>query len=226
MMSLLRGQRRPDLLLYGAARRLIPLDITHILLLNTQNYTPSSSGSISHCSALSLSEIRALTADGSLGISEQLADDYEKFGYTAVVAKVENRIAAISFFAAHSILPRHNSGGSQFQGIGLQLPSDTRYLFKVFVTPEFRGSQLFADIITYALAYFSDDRVNAIVTTTDISNLAFLKSTMWLGFKRVGIAGECKLLGKHRYRLPNAIDSQTGLTSSSSEHAITFGSDS
>ncbi len=222
MMSSLRGQGRPDLLLYSAARRLFPLDITHILLLNAQNFTPSNSGSVSQCSALSLSEIRALAADGSLGISEQLADDYEKFGYTAVVAKVENQIAAISFFAAKSILPRHNSGGNPFRGIGLQLPSDTRYLFKVFVTPEFRGSQLFADIITYALVYFSDDRVNTIITTTDISNLAFLKSTMWLGFTRVGKASECKLLGKHRYRLPTAIDSRTGLNSSSPEHAITF----
>ena len=219
---MLRGQGRPDLLLYGAARRLIPLDITHILLLNAQNFTPANSESISQCSALSLSEIRALAVDGSLGINEQLADDYEEFGYTAIVAKVENQIAALSFFAAESIPLRHNSGGSLFRGIGLQLPSDTRYLFKVFVTPEFRGSQLFADIITYALAHFSDDHVNAIVTTTDISNHAFLKSTMWLGFKRVGKAGECKLLGKHRYRLPTAIDSQTGLNSDSPEHAITF----
>jgi GNAT superfamily N-acetyltransferase len=100
---------------------------------------------------------------------------------------------------------RHNSGGSQFHGIGVDLPPDVHFLFKSYVLPVYRGRRLHAALVQAALAHPDKGNVVALITTTGLTNGAFLNSVVKLGFKRRGLAIEWVLNGRHRYRLPAPI---------------------
>lgn len=206
---------------YQVIKRLLPLDVTHLLWVSRDTVTGLQTSDDYTVRPLDTDDLQALAAAGRFDVSEALADDCKRDGIVAIGAFRDDRLVATSFFAADRVAARHNRGGTEFDGIGLLLPADTHYLFKSFVDPAHRGQHLNARITLFALAHLGDGGPsNAIVTTTDIGNAPFLSSAARLGFKRCGLAAEWVFRGRHHFKLPAPIDARTGTIVSHSRAAI------
>jgi ribosomal protein S18 acetylase RimI-like enzyme len=94
---------------------------------------------------------------------------------------------------------RHNSGGHRFNGIALDLPAATQYLFKVEVRPAYRGQRIAAAMIGHAIEHFGVDQLKAIITTTDWTNQSFISSVRRQGFRKLGFASEFHFAGTCMY---------------------------
>ncbi len=192
--------------LYRAVKRFIPLDATHVFYLPADaNHKPLAISENMSCKLLSIDELRTLSSDDEFAISPQFLHDVSEFQLKVVGSQINNTIVGMSCFALGEVPAHLNTGGQEFQGIGLKLPQDTGYLFKVFVKGEHRGKRLVSLMIQYAMKHEQVASGRSIVTTSDINNRAFRSSIMRLGFDTVGIAAETIMFGKHFFKLPAPI---------------------
>ncbi|MEM7377983.1 MAG: hypothetical protein AAF460_10805 [Pseudomonadota bacterium] len=207
--------------MYQVIKRVLPLDVTHLLWVNRDTVTGLQPRADYTIRPLGNDDLQDLAAQHQFNVSDALAADCEHDGIVAIGAFQRGKLVATSFFAADRVAARHNRGSTAFEGIGLLLPADTRYLFKSFVDPAHRGQHLNARIALFALEHFgTSGPTSAIVTATDISNAPFLSSAARLGFKRCGIAAEWVFRGRHHFKLPAPIDARTGAIVSHSRAAI------
>ena len=203
--------------LYKALNFACDVDITRVLLWPLQahdNYSPgdeqligveSSIATPHQYSWVTQADLFELQQDSFWKVTSDFINDYVYFGFRGVVCRVDGELAGMIFLSTGLVDARHNSGGANFTGMGLDLPSGVHYVFKVAVKPSHRGARMSAGMITFAARQIAIDGGLAIVTTTDISNHAFLRVLESVGFKRVALAGEIVLAGKRFHRLPGAL---------------------
>lgn len=183
--------------------RVVPCDITRLLLLDAKNRVPPSKplGDLVLCE-LSAAEVRRFAQSPSNDLRIQLADLIESQEARCIAVLDNNVLAGYTWFANGTVDPMHNCGGGPFKGIGLRLPAQLHFLFKAFVLPDYRGLSLNRWIFCYAAELFSNEGSSQIITTTDWSNDAFFNSATAGGFEQIGIEAEVLVFGKHRYYLP------------------------
>ncbi len=232
---------------YRQLRRVVPCDITHVLLQehvgaeydspkehgpekNTpQEIVPSKemvqgkngqqpdsavyAGKSLHadsavtCRQLSDDELTVLSSDTQYDISADLLSDKRGEGYVCYGALIDGQVAGYLLYATGEIAAHHNSGGTfagiTFKGIGLVLPGNTGYLFKCLVLTSYRGRGILPQLLHHAMADAGrDNGIVYWVTTTDLSNRAAFSAFSRAGFRRVGIAAEYVVLGRHLFRTP------------------------
>ena len=181
-------------------------DITRVLLLNTDDHRlkPFFNTEVgSHW--ISDRALNELANDDTFSITNRFVDDFQTMGFRAVAATIDDQVIGLLFLASGSVAGRHNSGGSHFRGIELSLPEGVNYLFKVIVKPEYRGRRVNPAMIAFAAEQLALEGLTTIVTTTDWTNNAFLRSAELTGFRRCGFASEFVLLGRHYYQLPGTL---------------------
>jgi len=173
--------------LYKALNFACDVDITRVLLWPLQahdNYSPgdeqligveSSIATPHQYSWVTQADLFELQQDSFWKVTSDFINDYVYFGFRGVVCRVDGELAGMIFLSTGLVDARHNSGGANFTGMGL------------------------------AARQIAIDGGLAIVTTTDISNHAFLRVLESVGFKRVALAGEIVLAGKRFHRLPGAL---------------------
>ena len=187
------------------------MDITRVLLLDTSK--PMVTACLLpalNCKLLGRSDLDELLDDEHFGLTPQFIADFSEHGFTGVAALVEGRTVGLLFMASNRIAARHNSGGPQFNGIGMTLPTGVHYLFKVLIKPEFRGKRINTSMIVFAIEHLKSAGLKTIVTTTDWTNVAFLKSAATTGFRRCGFAAEWVIASRHFYKLPAPLNPRTG----------------
>jgi len=135
---------------------------------------------------------------------------------------VNEKLAGLTLFCNNTVPARYNKGAGRFNGIDVQLPPGTRCLIKAVILPAFRGQRLNSAMVRYAIDHMGKDTVNAIVTTVDRGNQAYLSSILDQGFEPVGKSTEISLFGKSVYRLPKPIDSNTGERSKDEDGCIVW----
>ncbi len=177
-------------------------DITRVLRLNTQDFVPNATEQDVRCEILDTVAVNQLVHNSNAPIDQAFADDFRRHNFLGVAVYCADELAGLSFFAAGTVLARHNSGGKQFTGIGLKLPEGTRYQFKVSVLPQYRGRRLHTAMNAAAIKHWGTDIVHTVITTTDWNNEPFLNSARRQGFVRYGMATEFIVAGKHIYTLP------------------------
>ena len=159
------------------------------------------------CRQLSDDELTALSTDTQYEISADLLSDKRGEGYICYGALIDGQVAGYLLYATGEIAAHHNSGGTfagiTFKGIGLVLPNNTGYLFKCLVLTSYRGRGILLQLLHHAMADAGrDNGIVYWVTTTDLSNRAAFSAFTRAGFRRVGIAAEYVVLGRHLFRTP------------------------
>lgn len=191
-------------------KQINPVEGSGLLWLNTHEFLPAKPVPGAECRPLTAQDIQRLSLIKDFDIDQQLADDFDTLGFVGIGIFVNKKLAGLSLFSTTDVPGHYNKHDRRFNGIQLNLPPGTRCLFKAVVLPEFRGQRLHSAVVRYAIDHFGKDTVNAIVTTYELANKAFLASSLDQGFERVGRATEICVLGKSIYVLPKPIDSLTG----------------
>lgn len=205
---------------YNTIKRCLPVDVSYLLWLSTHDFLPSKPVEGAECRVLESKDIFLLSQIKDFELSPQTASDFDELDGVAVGVFIHEKLVGISLFIAGEILANHQQKRKPFLGIATELPPGTRYLYKSFVLPEYRGQRLHSAMVRFVINHFDTDRVHTLVTLADISERAFLSSLMNQGFESVGLAAEVVLFGKHFYRLPKPVDSLSGKSATEGEGCI------
>ena len=180
----------------------LTFDLSYVLLRAPNGVVPSISqtndAGIS-CRTVEADELLKLAHDDRFDVNNKTVENMRRTSSIAIGAFSDNELAGLSFYAQGTIAPEHNRGGSAFNGVGLRLPENVCYQFKVFVLPEFRGKQINGKMIEFASELFKKHSVDIFITTTDIVNKPFLSSVRKQGFSIVGFTCEWAMFKKSIY---------------------------
>jgi len=206
--------------IYNKLKQFVPIESTNVLWLNTHEFLPAKPVAGAQCRPLHFEDIRRLSLIKDFDISPPLANDFETMGFVGIGIFIDKKLVGLSVFTTETVPAQYNKIKQRFNGVEIQLPPGTRCLIKAIVLPAFRGQRLNSAMVRHAIEHFGKDTVNAIVTTSDVDNRAFLSSLLDQGFESVGKSTEVSVLGKSIYRLPKPIDSNTGETSKDEDGCI------
>jgi len=195
---------------YRALNKVCRADITQVLFVDRHTFTAAKLSEDIVCRILNSRDLLNLSAEGKFGLNNAFITDFKELRFLCIGATVNGKIIGVIFLSSGLTPARHNSGGARFNGIAVETPSSSFYLFKVDVDSEHRGKRVNAAMISFAVNSLSSDGLDSIVTTTDWTNTPFLKSAMRLGFQRRGYASEFVVAATHLYQLPKPIDVMTG----------------
>jgi len=193
--------------LYKIGSRFMPMDIIKVLAFDVSqlsrdaNSTDISTESL-RVEFLSSETLGQLVNVPDYELNHATVNSIDGESVLCVGVYAGSVLAGYTFFCTGPVEAQRNSGGSAFTGIAMEFSESVRYLYKAYVLPKYRGKQIAQHIIRFALTDFKQSGVEFIVTTTDWTNTAFLRTADVIGFKSLGLAGEYKLFGKHRYVLP------------------------
>lgn len=191
---------------YKALNKLCSADITQVLFLNKSTFVEPVIASEIVCRSLSESDLQTLARSGTFGLTDLFIEDFLAYEFIAIGATIEGRVVGIIFLCSNTIPSRHNSGGSVFNGISVDMPDGVYYLFKVDVLPSARGRRVNAAMIAFAFQSLESEGLRSIVTTTDWTNQPFLRSASRLGFTCCAHASEFVVAGRHSYLLPKPLN--------------------
>ena len=209
--------------LYHLINRTLLIDITQVLYLPTsQIHPPRSPEKDYQFCCLSKEDVLTFSQFKDSQLTPNMAELVDNKTVVCIAAlinesneKNETRtLAAYSWFATGQVDAQHNSAGGRFKGIALSLPDNTHYLFKAFVLPKHRGLALNHWIIFNAANELLQQPCEAIITTTEWTNRAFLKSATRAGFRKLAFAVECACLGRHYYKIPDIAETKVRLSRS------------
>ena len=176
------------------------MDITRVLVWSLSDAIEPSRD----CQILPLgrAELEPYLMRSEYELDEQILASIDGHNVVCIGALVDDELAGYMFLCTAPVNPDRNSGGKIYTGIGLEFNERTRYLYKVLVVPSFRGKGIASNMMRFAARHFYSQSIACIVTTTDWTNSAFLRSTKSVGFIQTGTAGEFVVFGKHYYRIP------------------------
>jgi len=200
---------------YTTINRLTPCDVTHVLLLDLQASQIMDPDPGLEIRKLTAAEVVALAKNSEHNqVTEVIASDLEtrQIDFYAAYrqAGVNGHELAGYLLAGQGEIPaHHNSGGTPLYGIGMSLPRGVSYIFKCFVLPDMRGKGVLTHLLEAVKSELREQGISHLITTTDWTNKAALRSFERTGFERCGIAGEwvplpvIKAGGPHLFRLPS-----------------------
>ena len=204
--------------LYHWVSRILPVDITRVLLLDVTHQTPVALPAGYNFVSLDATALRRFNAEPSIGLNPAVIDLVDDDNAQCMAALYNGELSAYVFFSQSPVDAHWNRGGRNFNGIGLSFAADVRYLFKAFVLPAHRGKRLNQCLLWQFVKQCASHRdgpvLKAVVTTTDWTNNAFLRSSTSSGFTHQGFAAEWVIGDRHFYKLPAIIHSYRGSPSS------------
>jgi len=173
-------------IVYRVVRRLITLDVTHLVLLNSESVQapPTSCHDITF-RLLTPSDVESFSADESNDLEQSIVKRLE-LGDCCFAAILHDSLAGYAWFASGSIPPEFNRGATIRSGVGISFPDHMRFLYKGYVHPRFRGQRLYGWIVAHASGVLSDKGVTHILSTADWTNFRALKSCYAVGYQFVG----------------------------------------
>ncbi len=198
------------LLIYKALNKVCRIDVTQVLSLPVSAWQKTKCSSICTCRWLQEPELASLLGDPEFKVKDSFIRDFRANGFLGVVAQVDAQPVGLLFLVPKEVAARHNSGGTAFTGIAVDLPEGVYFLFKAIVKSSKRGQRINAAMLQFAVNNSAEKSLKTIVTTTDWTNDSFLKSIEKIGFKRCAMASEFVIAGKRLYQLPSPFDPVSG----------------
>ncbi len=198
------------LLLYKALNKVCRVDVTQVLSLPVSAWRMTKCSSVSTCRWLDENELQGLLGDPEFKVKASFLEDFRTDGFLGVVAQIDEQPVGLLFLVPKEVAARHNSGGTAFTGIAVDLPEGVYFLFKAIVKSSQRGQRINAAMLQFAVNNSAEKSLKTIVTTTDWTNESFLKSVETIGFKRCAMASEFVIGGKRLYKLPSPFDPVSG----------------
>lgn len=188
---------------YRLVNKITPCDICQVLLLDLSSRRPPSKevSGYNFC-FLTAEQIREFSEISVNDINASMAEIVSKPEIRCFAALNDGNLAGYIWFASGRVAAEHNTGGTRFAGIGLELPTHVVYLFKAFVVPTHRGNSLNHWLINKAADELEAEKVTHVVTTTDWKNEGFQKSAAKAGFSKCGHTAEWVVGKYHHYHIP------------------------
>ena len=184
--------------------KLIPLDICHILLLNIRDSkAPKTAKKELTCRFLKPGEVAHYSLDRSADLGDEMHKYMQQQSIRCFGALADEQLLGYCWLADGHVAPEHNSGGQPFLGFGLQLEPSVSYLFKCFVLPSHRGQGINRQLLWQLTRALINEDKYKLVTTTSWVNRAFQSSSRRVGFTKIGMAAEWRILGKSYYSWSN-----------------------
>jgi len=171
-----------------SANKLAPFDICHVYLLDfDQIKNPKRTFDEIEFRFLSKHEVFDYSKLPETDLGDQMHTYMETQNVRCFAAVKDSELLGHVWLADGIVQPEHNCGGHKFQGMGLNLQSNTVYLFKCFVLEQHRGQGLNNQLIWHLVNILRSQNKDQIVTTTHWTNAAFQKCAARLGFEKIGI---------------------------------------
>lgn len=189
--------------------RLFKTDFTYTMVAPVQELSRPKTNNSVNARSLTSDELAELAKDPKYDLSATAVKDVAEHNHFCFGTFNQGILSAYIFLATEIILPKHNTAGIGFGGIGMRLPKDVMYIYKGFSVPEYRGQRQ----VNIAIAKGADTLLGPkgwMVSTVEIGNLASIKMLENVGLKRQDQFREYRILGKGKYRIPKAI--QLGLS--------------
>jgi GNAT superfamily N-acetyltransferase len=166
---------------YLAARRLLRLEVAHILALDLGPMLESPPETSSfEFRPLSADEIRRAASDAANDLGANAAGRLEVGRNFCFAAFDRGQLANYSWYALDHVAPEHSFG------IGLTLPEDTIYLYQAFTLPAYRGRRLHQATVQRAVQWFAPMGIQRMVAIVEYGHWTSLRSHLRMGFRRVG----------------------------------------
>ncbi len=204
--------------IYKSILRQLPVDVSRLLWLNTQEFLPAKPLEGAQCRVLTSTDIQQLTKIKDFGLSDQTALEFKQQDGLGIGVFVDDELAGISLYLSN--YPTQQRKNPLFSGSTISIPPGTRYLHNAFVRPEHRGQKLNSAMVRFAINHLGTDTVHTLITTVSLGENAFMSSVLDQGFEKVGWTSEGVLFGKHFYHLPKPIDSLSGKVSTEEEGCV------
>ena len=172
---------------YRLAQRLMILDISHLMLLETRHVRkPDPPIHDLTLRFLTPQDLRSLSEDCSNELEPALADRLTPGLDVCFGTFQGDTIAGYVWFAFGSIDAEYNRGASIQSGVGLSFPQQMAFLYKGFVHPNYRGQKLYGHMIAASLQALSKQGITQILSTADWTNVSALKSCYTIGYEFLG----------------------------------------
>ena len=183
-----------------ATNKLFPLDICQILILKLSDVVqPKANTDGIVYRFLDPTDVARYSNDLASDLGDKMHELMQQQNIRCFAALEGTMLLGYSWIADGNVSHEHNAGGERFTGLGLQLESNVSYLFKCFVLPEHRGRGINQQLLWRLTEILADENKDKIITMTSWLNRAFQSSSRRVGFKKIGLASEWKLLGSRYY---------------------------
>lgn len=191
--------------LYRKIQPVIPCDITRYLVLDVHQAIPPNNLDDYSIKLLSAEALRKLPNRDTLQLADDFINDMQHYGFRCLAAFNSSQLLGYTFFTDQAVPGQHNSAGSRFDGIAIEPPERSVYMFKGFVLPDYRSKHIIQTVL-YELAQLciQDDK-KIVFTTTDWTNTAALTALQKINFIVGATAVEVVIFGKVLYKIPSGI---------------------
>jgi hypothetical protein len=173
-------------LAYGLAQRVMTLDVTEVYWIDLATAQMPVVEPRFEFRLLAADDVLHFARDPSNGLDPLLAQRAAGSRDYCLAALCGERLAAYGWFALGSIEAEHNRGEQPGTGVALSFPNDVAFGYGGFTHPDFRGHRLHAAVKLHGLRLLSDRGIRFLLTTTDWTNWAAIRSFDRLGAKRLG----------------------------------------
>ena len=173
---------------YRLVRRCGTADISCVFGIETDNLkTPSVADGF--CFAeITETDIRKLVMTHPESFDDTQASQLAKEGVFCFGVFQGQELAGFAWLATGDIPAEFNHNGDLRAGLPVFLPSDTGFVYNVFVAPEHRGKRLYANVMRFLAEVMRPRGVTRLILTTDATNSSSLKALRRMGFQDLGQA--------------------------------------
>jgi hypothetical protein len=173
-------------LAYGLAQRLMTLDVTEVYWIDVCSARMPAVDPAFEFRPLTSDDIRHFACDASSGLDPLLASRIAGGWDFCLGAFLAGRLAAYGWFARGSIEAEHNRGEQPGTGVAISFSRNVAFAYGGFTHPDFRGRRLHSAVKLHGLRLLAADGVRYLLTTTDWTNWAAIRSFDRLGAQRLG----------------------------------------
>ncbi len=173
-------------LAYGMAQRLMTLDVTDVYWIDLASARMPIVESAFEFRLLTPDDVLRFAREPSNGVDPLLAQRAAGDRDLCLAALCGDRLAAYGWFALGSIEAEHNRADKPHTGVAVSFPQDVAFGYGGFTHPDYRGHRLHAAVKLQGLRLLSARGVRFLLTTTDWTNWAAIRSFDRLGAKRLG----------------------------------------
>lgn len=184
-MKLLDGMR---FLPYRIVRRLGTADISRVFGIETNSLrSPAASEGFCFLEVTQADICKLVTTHPDFFDDTQACQLADEGVYCFAVFRGPD-LAAFAWLATGDICGEFNHNGDLRAGLPVSLPSDTGFVYNVFVVPAYRGKRLYATVMSYLAKVMQPRGVTRLILTTDATNTSSINALHRMGFQQLGKA--------------------------------------
>jgi GNAT superfamily N-acetyltransferase len=171
---------------YGAAQRVLTLDVTRLLLLEAMRMRPPDVDACYRFRFLAVDDLMPLVDEPSNMLTAELLERLSGGRDHCFAAFDGDRPVSFVWIAEGSIEAEHNRGRVPASGVAASFGDDAGFVYHAYTLPEYRGRRLSPACLARALACLAPRGIKRLWTTTDWSNESFSAACRQIGARDLG----------------------------------------